>query len=260
MKRALLNFLLPLLLLILTGCATTYNPATGKEERIMYSRDREIAIGQALAGKLEKKYKKSEEKSQYVKWIGRKVAFASDQIALPYSFKVLDREDLNALSLPGGPVYITKGLIDKLNEDELAAVLGHEIAHITARHGVKKLQAYKLYTLLTIALMAKKETRETAKFTVQALNLLSLGYGQEDELLADRLGATYAYKAGFDPWASITVLKMLQEEKRKKRPGGNSWLSTHPPNSERIAALEKYLKTLSPKPGNLLPSTVPDNR
>lgn len=257
MKESL-KILFPLLLLILTGCATTYNPATGREEKIMYTREKEIAIGQAVAKKLEKKYKVCEEKAQYVEWVGRRIAFASDRIALPYSFKVLDREELNALSLPGGPVYVTKALVDKVNENELAAVLGHEIAHITARHGVKKLQAYRLYTLLAIALMSKRQTREAAKFTAQALNILSLGYSQEDELLADRLGANYTYKAGFDPRASLTVLKKLQEEKKKKGIR-SSWLSTHPPTSERIAALEEYLKTLSPKADTLSLSTVPSN-
>jgi len=242
-----LKLMLPLFLLILTGCATTYNPATGKEETIMYSRAKEIAIGQAVAKRVEKEYKVDKKDTPYVAWIGRKVAFASDRIALPYSFKVLDRKELNAFSLPGGPVYINKALFDKLNENELAAVLGHEIAHINARHGVKKLQAYKLYTLLTIALMAGKDTRAVAQFTIQALNILSLGYSQEDELQADRLGALYAYRAGFDPWASITVLKMLQKENRKRGISRGSWISTHPRTSERITALEKYLKTLSPR-------------
>lgn len=250
------KILFPLLLLILSGCATTYNPATGKEEKVMYTREKEIAIGRAVAKKLEKNYKVDEEKAQYVEWVGRRVAFASDRIALPYTFKVLDREELNALALPGGPVYVTKALLDKVNEDELAAVLGHEIGHVTARHGVKKLQAYKLYTLLTIALMSRRETREAAKFTAQALNILSLAYSQEDELLADRLGASYAYKAGFDPRASLTVLKKLQEEKRKKG-GRSSWLSTHPLTSERIAALEEYLKTLPPgKKNDLSPDAL----
>jgi len=243
--KKLFKGLFSLFFLVLTGCAATYNPATGKEEKIMYTREKEIAIGQAVAKKFEKKFKVDEEKSQYVEWVGRKVAFASDRIALPYTFKVLDREELNALALPGGPVYVTKALADQVTEDELAAVLGHEIAHITARHGVKKLQAYRLYTLLTIALMSNKETREAAKFTAQALNILALGYSQADELLADRLGTGYAYKAGFDPRASLTLLKKLQEEKKKKGIK-NSWLSTHPPTSERITALEEYLKTLLP--------------
>ncbi|NOX96664.1 MAG: M48 family metalloprotease [Nitrospirae bacterium] len=244
----------PIFLLFLTGCATTYNPATGKEETSMYSREKEIAIGQAMAKKLEKKYKISKEKAQYVEWIGRRVAFASDRIALPYSFKILDRKDLNALALPGGPVYVTKALVDKVNEDELAVVLGHEIAHITARHGVKRLQAYKLYTLLTVALMAKKGTREAAKFTAQAINILSLAYSQEDELLADRLGTGYAYKAGFDPRAALTLLKKLQEEE-KKRGSRRGWLSTHPLSSERIAALKEYLKTLPLKTNTLSPDS-----
>jgi len=241
-----LKLMLPLFILILTGCATTYNPATGKEETLMYSRAKEIAVGQAIAKKVEKEYKVDKKDTPYVAWIGRKVAFASDRIALPYSFKVLDRKDLNAFSLPGGPVYINKALFKKLDKNELAAVLGHEIAHINARDGIKKLQAYKLYTLLTIALLAGKNTQAAAEFTAQALNILSLGYSQEDELRADRLGALYAYRAGFDPWASITVLKMLQTEKRKQGLS-SSWFSTHPPTSERITALEKYLKILSPR-------------
>lgn len=247
MKKALrklsLKFFILSLFSILTGCATTYNPATGREEKIIYNREEEIAIGQAVARKLEKEYKLCEEKAQYVEWVGRRVAFASDRIALPYSFKVLDKEELNALSLPGGPVYITRALAEKVSEDELAAVLGHEIAHITARHGVKKLQAYRLYTLLTIALMVKEDTREAAKFTAQALQLLSLGYSQEDELLADRLGTSYADKAGFDPRATITLLKKLQDEMREKGVS-SGWFSTHPPTSERIAAMEEYIEEL----------------
>lgn len=246
--KKLWKYLFPLLFLILTGCAVTYNPATDRVERIIYTREQEIAIGRAVARRLEKEHEMVEgEKAERVERIGRKVAFASDRIALPYSFQVLDREELNALALPGGPVYITKALVGKLNDDELAAVLGHEIAHIVARHGVKRLQAHRFQTLLTIALMMSgRETREAAKFAAQALNILSLGYSQEDELLADRLGVRYAYRAGFDPRASLTVLKILREEKKKKglRHG---WLSTHPYISERIAALEEYLKTLSPE-------------
>ena len=231
------------LLLLLTGCATTYNPVTDKQERILYSREREIAIGKAVAKKVEKKYKLCEEKAEYVEWIGKKVAFASDRIALPYTFKVLDDSEINALALPGGPVYVTKGLVEKANEDELACVLGHEVAHIAARHGVKKLQAYRLYTLLFIALLSKEETREAGKFTAQAFSLLALGYSQEDELLADEKGVTYAYRAGYDPRGMITLLEKLKEEARKKGTS-RGWLTTHPPTLERIAAVKKYISSL----------------
>jgi len=247
--KKLCLYLFPLLLLILAGCATTFNPATGRREWIIYTREQEIALGQAVARRVEKEYEIVEgERAERVERIGRKVAFVSSRIALPYSFQVLDREDLNALALPGGPVYITRALIDELNDDELAFVLGHEIAHITARHGVKRLQAHRFQTLLTIALMTQEETREAAKFAAQALNILSLGYSQEDELLADRLGARYAYRAGFDPQGGITVLKKLQEEEGKRgRRRGRRWLSPHPPLSERITALEEYLKTFTPE-------------
>ncbi|MCD5401441.1 M48 family metalloprotease, partial [candidate division NPL-UPA2 bacterium] len=148
--KKLWKCLLPALFLILSGCATTFNPATGRREWIIYTREQEIALGQAVARRVEEEYGIVEgERARRVERIGRKVAFVSSRKALPYSFRVLDREDLNALALPGGPVYITKALVDELNDDELAAVLGHEVAHITARHGVKRLQAHRLSTLLT---------------------------------------------------------------------------------------------------------------
>lgn len=117
------------------------------------------------------------------------------------------------------------------------------MAHIAARHGLKKLQAHRLYTLLSIALLSTEETREAGKFAAQAFNLLALGYSQEDELLADKKGVDYAYKAGFDPYGMITFLEKLKEEKRKKGLS-RGWLSTHPPISERITAIENHLKTL----------------
>ncbi|MCK4437362.1 M48 family metalloprotease, partial [bacterium] len=231
-------------LMLLVGCATSYNPVTDKQERILYSREKEIAIGKAVAKRIEKKYKLCEEKAQYVEWMGKKVAFASDRIALPYTFKVIDDSELNAFALPGGPVYVTRALLEKANEDELACVLGHEVAHICARHGVKKLHAYKLYTFLIIALLSKEETRDAGAFTAQAFNLIALGYSQEDELLADEKGMTYAHKAGFHPRGMITFLEKLKEEKRKKKLT-SSWLSTHPPLLERITALEGHISNLS---------------
>ncbi len=242
--------LFPLLfLLILSGCATTtFNPATGRREMVIYTREQEIALGQAVARRIEEKYGIVEgEQARRVERIGRKVAFVSSRIALPFTFKVLDREDLNALALPGGPVYITRALVEELNDDELATVLGHEIAHITARHGVKRLQAHRFATLLTLALMVGEDTREAARFTSQALNIIMLGYSREEEFWTDRQGARYAYRAGFDPRGMISVLEKLQEEE-KERGGrrGRLWLSTHPPLSERIASLEEYLKTSLP--------------
>lgn len=250
MKKLAKCLLSLLVLLILSGCATTtFNPATGRREWIIYTREQEIALGQAVARRVEEEYGIVEgERARRVERIGRKVAFVSSRKALPYSFRVLDREDLNALALPGGPVYITKALVDELNDDELAAVLGHEVAHITARHGVKRLQAHRLSTLLTLALMVGEDTREAARFTSQALNILLLGYSRENEFLADRLGMRYAYRAGFHPRGMISVLEKLREEERER--GGrrvHHWLSTHPPLLERITALEEYLKTHFPE-------------
>lgn len=238
--RLLLVFL-PLFTFIL-GCAPTYNPATGERQWIIFDREAEIAIGQQAAAEFRAGFEICEERSQYLERIGRKVAFASSNIALPYSFQVIKEEEMNAFALPGGPVFMTSGLFDELDDDELAVVLGHEIAHITARHGVERLQAHQLRNvLLAGAIVSGGEAGRMAYFASTALLIVIMGYSQEEELWTDRQGVIYARRAGFDPWAMVRVLEMFREEERQ-RGLSRRWLSTHPPTAERIKSLREYLE------------------
>lgn len=226
----------------IVGCAPAYNPAREEQRWIIFDREREIAIGQLAAEEIRAGFEICEERSQYLARIGRKVAFASSNIALPYSFEVIKEEEMNALALPGGPVFMTSGLFDKLDDDELAVVLGHEIAHITARHGVERLQAYQLRNVLLIgAIAAGGEAARMAHFASTALLIVMMGYSQEEELWTDRQGVKYAHRAGFDPWAMVRVLEMFREEERQ-RGLSRRWLSTHPPTAERIKSLREYLE------------------
>ncbi|MGE5197715.1 MAG: Maf family nucleotide pyrophosphatase, partial [Deltaproteobacteria bacterium] len=129
---------------ILTGCSTEYNVVTGKEETFYYSTEREVQIGKSVSKEVEKQYKLAEDPllQERVRVIGNKISAVCDRKDIDYTFKVLDDKEVNAVSLPGGFVYVNKGLMERVdNDDELAAVLAHEVGHLVARHSIKRLQA-----------------------------------------------------------------------------------------------------------------------
>ncbi|MDD5098077.1 MAG: M48 family metallopeptidase, partial [Candidatus Omnitrophica bacterium] len=175
--------------------------------------------------------------------IGKKIAAVSDRKEIDYHFFVLDENDVNAVSLPGGYVYIFKGLIDKVSsDDELAGVIAHEVGHIVARHSIKKLQALQGYSILRILVAAAPSSGEAGNAADAAFTEMLLGYSREDELLSDQLGARYAKKAGYDPQAMITFLKKLQEINKRAPLQPKSYYSkTHPYVPDRIRVVKEEL-------------------
>lgn len=225
--------------LLLSGCATVYNPATGKREVIMIGTQEEVSIGNQVANEIELNYKLSQDPVQNVRVnrIGEKVAAASDRQDLKYDFKVIQSKDINALSTPGGHVYVNTGLLEKANDDELAAVIAHEVGHIAARHAVQSMQTNMAYSLVAGLVFANvKSSDQVQQGASVALNLIMLGYSREDEFEADKLGVKYAYRAGFDPEGMVTFLEKLQQE-NKEHPydKGLVYLRSHPLYSERIS-------------------------
>ena len=244
--KAVRVVLVPVFLLI-AGCATVYNPATEKEEVIFIDEKSEIAIGAGTARRLEKKYSLYEDAKavRYVSRIGREVARAGDRPNLEYHFRILDIEQVNALALPGGFVYVTRGLLDRVgDDDELAAVLGHEIGHIAARHGVKKLQAQLGYGLLFTLVFREAKYKDIEQALDTAANLISLGYSRSDELLADRLGTRYSYRAGYGLKGMLSFLKKLKKMEKQEPFLLDVLLSTHPPTSERMKVVEEEVNRL----------------
>jgi predicted Zn-dependent protease len=247
-KRFLLSTLYFLLATIfLTGCTTIFNPATGKRETFFINTAAEIAIGKNVAREVLEKYKvlEDEKTQEYVQAIGQKVASVSDRRDLEYSFTVLDCEELNAFALPGGGVYINKGLVGKLNEDEIACVLAHEVGHIAARHSVKRIQGqigYQLLMAVTVYEVSKKDkklAKNVAKGATAIFELVLLGYSRQDELLADKLAIKYAHKADYSPWGMVSSLKKLEEYSKEKK----GWrplvvLRSHPYLEDRIRVAE----------------------
>lgn len=206
-----------------TACAV--NPVTGAQDVVLLTEQQEIALGRQNDPQIRQQYGVYDDAKlqAYVQRVGERLAQKSHRPGLRYTFTVLDSDEVNAFALPGGYVYITRGILAYLNsEAELAAVLGHEIGHVTARHSVRQ------YT----AAMAANLGVEIAKVFVPELGnqlgqellnaiggaLLS-GYGRDHELEADRLGAEYLARGGFDPDALIGVIGVLknQEEFEKKR-------------------------------------------
>jgi MAF protein len=227
-----------------SGCYTEYNIVTGEQETYYYSTDKEVQMGRAIAKSVEKEYKFAEDPllQDRVERIGKKIAAVSDRKEIDYVFKVLDEDEINAVSLPGGYVYVYRGLLEKISsDDELAGVLAHEVGHIVARHSIKKLQAYQGYSLLRILVAAAPAGGQVGGAADVAFTELLLGYAREDELLADQLGARYAKLAGFEPHGMLKFLEKLQDIDRRKPLKEKSYFKTHPYVPDRIRVVKQEL-------------------
>lgn len=203
--------------MVLNSCAV--NPVTGGRNFVMMSEKEEIEIGKKTDPQIRAQYGPYDDAAlqAYVQQIGEKLAAQSHRSELIYRFTVLDSDQVNAFALPGGYIYVTRGILAYLNsEAELAAVLGHEIGHVTARHSVRQYSAATA-TGLVIGLLGGGSAGQSA-MNILGSAILS-GYGRDHELESDRLGAEYLARSGYDPNAMIDVVAVLknQEEAEKKR-------------------------------------------
>lgn len=235
-------------LLLLSACAV--NPVTGQGDFVLMSESQEVQLGRSEHPKILKQYHRYDIKTlqQYVNRIGQRLARNSHRPHLKYTFTVLDSTEVNAFALPGGYIYITRGLLAYLNsEAELAAVLGHELGHVTARHGVRQYSAATATNLgFTLGSLFVPELRnQAAQDLFSVLNTALLrGYGREHELEADRLGSEYLARSGYETEAMISVIRVLKnqelfeiqrarEENREPRVY-HGVFSSHPDNDQRL--------------------------
>lgn len=234
-----------LLPLFLMGCATIYNPATQRQETVLNT-SVEMALGslaraQMGLGSLQMG-KVQPQEFERVQTIGQRIARVSDRQDLPYRFGVIQDKGLNAFALPGGTIYVHTGTLEKATDEELAAVIAHEVGHVAARHVVKHLQVDLGFMALLQIAGAAGVGPESAKLANSLYDLFSNGFSRQDELEADRLGIRYARKAGVDPRAMISFFEKIQAE----HPEGPlqkalNWQSTHPLTSERIARAKEEI-------------------
>ncbi len=240
-------FLLLPLLFQLVGCAV--NPATGKTDFVMMSEEQEIDLGRNYAEEIAKQYPRyADERLQaYVQRVGERVARNSHRGNLDYRFTVIDSPDINAFAIPGGHIYIHRGLMAYLgSEAELAAVLGHEVGHVTARHSVRQQSQSTAWGILGQAVAIGTGVGAAGDVTNALGTAFVRGYGRDMELEADGFGAQYLARSGYDPQAMIEVVKVLKSQEdfardeaqakgQEAAPAGYHGLfDTHPDNDTRL--------------------------
>jgi predicted Zn-dependent protease len=219
------------------ACAT--NPVTGKREISLVSEAQEIAMGQQADAEVRREMGlyDNAELQRYVEEIGFKLAKLSHRPNLPWQFAVVDHPAVNAFALPGGFIYITRGILPYLDDEaELAGVLGHEIGHVTARHSAQQATRAMGGQIGLIALgVFVPATRPFGDLTSAGLGVLFMKFGRDDEREADRVGVEYTAKGGWDPAAVPSVLQTLSRINELSEKGVPNWLSTHPEPESRVA-------------------------
>jgi predicted Zn-dependent protease len=235
---------------------TTTNPLTGETQRVAMTPEQEVAVGLRAAPQMAAQMgglSQNEKTRAAVERVGARLVRESFAAKSPYkfSFHVLaDRRTVNAFALPGGPIFITEGLLGRLRtEGELAGVLGHEIGHVIARHSSERLAKQQLTQGLISAVVVGSGDYTSAQIAQVAGSMINMKYGRDDELESDALGVRIAFEAGYDPRAMAGVMEVLA-----KASGGSQqpeFASTHPAPENRQARIKEEI-------AKRFPSGVPD--
>ena len=241
------TFMILLVLLcspLLMGGIVEHNVTTGDDELILISTEKERKIGQSVSRQIAKKYKSVNDPliQQRFEEIGKKIESVCDRTDFIYHFDVLEGDEYNAFSVPGGYIYIFKKLYDEFkSDDELAAVIAHEVGHVAARHSVKRLQSSMALSLLGIVGTIAAEDRRDVMYADFAFAHLMTSYARDDELLADKLSVKYVTAAGFDPKGVLLSLEKLQDINMNGPIRNFVYFKTHPYISIRISHVEQEL-------------------
>ncbi len=256
MRRIILALIGTLGIAHVSGCSV--NPATGARSLTLLSWDREVAMGVEAAPSMTSEFggeTPDAEAQAYVDEVGKRLLGGIEPGVpeLPWTFTLLDSAVINAFALPGGQVYLSRGLADKLtSEAEMAGVIGHEIGHVTARHGNQRISkqlglniGLGVAAIIVGAADEDSDIRKYGQIGVPALaiggNVVMLKYGRDEELEADMLGMRYMARAGYNPIGQRLVMELL---KRASGPSGQpEWLSTHPASDTRIARINELLRS-----------------
>ena len=259
MKRIVLLAAMGVMFAAPVGCQRV--PTTGERAFIVLSWDQEIALGREAAPELEKEFGNPLDNlpvQAYVRAVGQRVAGAVRHTDLPqlsYQFTVLDSDVVNAFALPGGPVYVTRGLLENLKtEGQLAAVLAHEITHINSRHGSQQISRQMgIQILLAAAAAAAGRTEKGARMATQAedlakvvVSLINMKYSRGMESEADRFGLDYLAASGYDPREMANLLGVFVSMGGPRAP---EILSTHPNPEARLGAVEQMIRAKYPNRG-----------
>ena len=251
---------------LLCSCATVTNPVTGEAERTVMDEQQELAEGQKGHQQVLKDYGvyDNAKVQAYVNTLGQTLAKQSHRNTLEWHFTVLDSPEINAFALPGGYVYVTRGIMAYMeSEADLAGVIGHEIGHVTARHGAQRATRQQtaglgvLAASLLGAVLESQGVGGAGRLASQAAQSAAAGYvasyGRDQESQADQLGAEYLARSHLDPRNMVDVITVLKNQERfaddearaeGRTPGEHSnWFSSHPSNDKRLQDIEQIAST-----------------
>jgi beta-barrel assembly-enhancing protease len=227
------------------------NPVTGETQYVDMTPEQEIAMGLQAAPQMAQEYGglyPNQQAQEYVKAVGQKIVASSVASQTPYRFDfhlLADEQTVNAFALPGGQIFITAALLDRLEtEAQLAGVLGHEIGHVVGRHSSEHLAKQKLTQGLTGAVGVAAGDYNAARMAQMVGAMINMQYGRSDELESDKLGVKFMTDAGYDPRALMRVMEILEEASGGARQP--EFMSTHPNPGNRIAQIEQAIQEYYP--------------
>lgn len=224
--------------------ACSVNPATGERQLTLISEQQELAMGAEYHEQVLASMPRLEDEAiqQYVASLGQRLAASSERPSLPWTFVVLDDPSVNAFAIPGGHIYITRGILTHFNsEAELASVLGHEIGHVTGRHSVEQMSKQQLLNIgLGVGSVVSPEFAQFGDLAQLGAGLLVLRFSRQDELEADRLGLRYMTGVDYDPDEMSKVFQTLGRVSDAASGGQRlpNWLATHPNPADRFTRIE----------------------
>ena len=237
-------------LLLIAAC--TMNPATGERQLTLMSEAQEIQMGAQAHPEVLASFGAYDdpEWQAYIQELGAKIAANSERPELNWTFTVLDDPVVNAMALPGGYIYVNRGILAHFNsEAEMVSVLGHEIGHVTARHSVEQMSRAQLAQLgLGVVASVGEKFRQFAGLAGQGVGILFLKFGRDDENQSDTLGLRYMTRAGYDPYEMPKVFATLDRVSESQGLRATpQWLSTHPNPGNRIGNIEARIAKLPPE-------------
>lgn len=237
MNKITLGIFMVLVGLIPCGCSV--NPVTGKNQFMLISAAQDKQIGSQYAPEVEKQLGgriKNAPLQNYINQVGQRIARISHMPNLEFHYVALDHDSVNAVALPGGYVFITKGLLRLLtSEAQLAGILAHETTHVTARHSAQAMSMQIGIDVLLSAVTSESTPQSTRTVASLASQLTHLNYSREHEYEADQYGMDYAVGAGYDPMGMIETMSILQEQNKVR---SIEFFSTHPNPSNRKQMLQ----------------------
>lgn len=244
------------LLLALLAVACAKNPVTGQDELVLMSEQQELSMGANYfpqTTQLNHGLPPGDPGLQtYVSGVGRRLAARSHRPNLPWQFNVVNTSQVNAFALPGGKISVTRGLITKMDsEDQLAAVMGHEVGHVTARHSVAQYTRGVLVTLAVLGLAVAMGDSDWAPVGIAAAGvagqLLMLSYSRDQERQADELGYQYMTQNGYNPQGMVQVFQMFKAMEKTEPGFTAAMLSSHPLPNERIQSAQQRVLQSDPR-------------